>query len=60
MRRSVLLFNKLFGSVTPFPVGQQVQAGFDPLGLLPDAGRMNIVAVALKEYIGLFFYKITL
>jgi uncharacterized SAM-binding protein YcdF (DUF218 family) len=61
MTRSVMLFRKISGPVTPFPTGHRVDYGsLSLLDMLPDAGAGNSVAVALKEYIGILFYKITL
>jgi uncharacterized SAM-binding protein YcdF (DUF218 family) len=60
MKRSVMLFRKLLGPVIPYPAGFKAQGSIDFLHLLPDASTMAITASALKEYIGILFYKITL
>jgi uncharacterized SAM-binding protein YcdF (DUF218 family) len=60
MRRSVMLFDRLFGPVTPFPAGFRVSGTTDFLSFLPDAGSTLVVAMALREYMGILFYKIKL
>jgi uncharacterized SAM-binding protein YcdF (DUF218 family) len=61
MRRSVMLFNKFVGPVTPYPTGFKVMGGAgDLFQYLPDAGNMANVSTALKEYLGILFYKLTL
>jgi uncharacterized SAM-binding protein YcdF (DUF218 family) len=60
MKRSVMLFRKFVGPVIPYPAGFKTQGSIDFLHLLPDASTMAITASALKEYIGILFYKITL
>ncbi|HEY3278046.1 MAG TPA: YdcF family protein [Syntrophorhabdaceae bacterium] len=60
MRRSVMLFNKLSGPVTPFPAGSRASGAADPFSWLPDIDNTVNVTAAVREYIGILFYKITL
>jgi len=60
MKRAVMLFRKFVGPVTPYPAGFKVQGGADSLRLRPEAASLLITSSALKEYIGILFYKITL
>jgi uncharacterized SAM-binding protein YcdF (DUF218 family) len=60
MKRSMMLFRKFVGNVTPYPTGHKTPVGIDFLHLLPDASSMVVTASALKEYMGILFYKITL
>ncbi len=55
MHRSVLQFNKVGAEVTPYPTDYQinVKSKFKPSLLLPNAGSLNGVQQALKEYIGI-------
>jgi uncharacterized SAM-binding protein YcdF (DUF218 family) len=61
MKRSMLLFDKFFKQTIPCPTGHNTsKTGYDLLSYLPNAGNMESIAVALKEYLGIFFYRITL
>lgn len=62
MRRSVLAFEKQGVTVTPLPA-QFITSPERPFiwaDLLPDAGALAGSATALKEYIGLLYYRLTL
>lgn len=60
MKRAVLSFRNADMEVKPFP------SGFKALGkerygwedFLPDAGELRNVSIAMREYIGLLYYKI--
>ncbi len=61
MKRSMLLFDKLFKETIPYPTGHSTsKIKYDLFSYLPNAGNMGGIAIALKEYLGIFFYKITL
>ncbi len=61
MKRSTLLFNKFFDGVIPFPTGHRDSGGrHDLFSFLPDASNMAEIAMAMKEYMGILFYRITL
>jgi uncharacterized SAM-binding protein YcdF (DUF218 family) len=61
MKRSCLLFNKRFKEIIPYPVDYQIsRGGYDVLSFLPNAWNLNLVEIAVKEYLGILFYKLTL
>jgi uncharacterized SAM-binding protein YcdF (DUF218 family) len=61
MKRSVMLFRKHFSDILPYPTGYKVCEGaYNIFTFLPDASNMASIAAALKEYMGILFYKITL
>ncbi|MBA4419421.1 MAG: YdcF family protein, partial [Syntrophus sp. (in: bacteria)] len=61
MRRSVMLFHKYFSDILPYPTGYKVSEGsYNLFSFLPDASNIAGIATALKEYMGILFYKITL
>lgn len=61
MKRSVMLFDKFFKDTIPFPAGYNTSRGkYDISSYFPGAGNLSCIAVALKEYMGILFYKITL
>ena len=61
MKRSMIIFNNFFKGTIPCPTGHITsRAKYDPLNYLPNAGNLDSVGIALKEYIGTLFYKITL
>jgi uncharacterized SAM-binding protein YcdF (DUF218 family) len=61
MKRSKMLFDKHFKEVLPFPIGyKSSRMKYDVYGFLPNAGNMAVISIAIKEYLGIIFYKITL
>lgn len=61
MKRSYLLFNKQFKEIVPYPADYQISRGsYDLLSFLPNAWNLNLVEIAVKEYLGILFYKLTL
>ena len=61
MKRSYLLFNKRFKEIVPYPTDYQTSRGsYDVLSFLPNASNLSLVEIAVKEYLGILFYKLTL
>jgi len=61
MKRSYMLFNKRFQEMVPYPADYQIsRGGYDLLSFLPNAWNLNLVESAVKEYLGILFYKLTL
>jgi uncharacterized SAM-binding protein YcdF (DUF218 family) len=61
MKRSVMLFGKFFKGTIPYPTAYNTsRAEYNILSYLPDAGNMASLALALKEHLGILFYKLTL
>jgi uncharacterized SAM-binding protein YcdF (DUF218 family) len=61
MRRSLMLFGKHFSDIVPCPTDYKTsRARYDYLSFLPDASKMADIVLAMREYLGLTYYKITL
>jgi uncharacterized SAM-binding protein YcdF (DUF218 family) len=61
MRRSVMLFSRFFNDIVPCPTDYKtLRRGYNYLSFLPDAGSLADTAVAIKEYLGIIFYRLTL
>jgi uncharacterized SAM-binding protein YcdF (DUF218 family) len=61
MKRSYLLFNKRFPEIAPYPADYWTSRGsYDVLNFLPNAWNLALVETAMKEYLGIIFYKLTL
>ncbi len=61
MRRSVMLFGRHFKTVVPYPTDYKTLRGdYDYMSFLPDAENLATSAAAIKEYLGITYYKITL
>ena len=60
MKRSMIVFRKFVGPVVPYPTGFKTRSGTGSLGLMPEASSLVVTSSALKEYLGILFYKITL
>ena len=61
MKRSKMLFDKHFKEVLPFPTGyKSSRMKYDIFSYLPNAGNTAVISIAIKEYLGIIFYKITL
>ncbi|MDD5009091.1 MAG: YdcF family protein [Syntrophorhabdaceae bacterium] len=59
MKRSHLLFSRHFREIIPYPAGYLAsRVSYDVLSFLPSAAALEDVAVAMKEYMGIVFYKI--
>jgi uncharacterized SAM-binding protein YcdF (DUF218 family) len=58
MKRSMLLFDKFFKETIPCPTGYITSKNkYDLLSYLPNAGNLECIAIAVKEYMGILFYK---
>lgn len=61
MKRAHLLFSKRFREIMPYPTDHKVsRKKYDLLDFLPSAGNMEMIEIAVKEYLGILFYRITL
>jgi uncharacterized SAM-binding protein YcdF (DUF218 family) len=61
MKRSMMLFDKVFKGTIPYPTGYHTSRGkYNILSYLPDTGNLAGLALALKEYMGILFYNFTL
>ena len=61
MKRSCLLFNKQFKEIIPYPTDYRTSRGsYDVLSFLPNAWNFSLVEIAVKEYLGILFYQLTL
>jgi uncharacterized SAM-binding protein YcdF (DUF218 family) len=61
MKRSYLLFNKRFKEIVPYPTDYRISRGsYDVLSFLPNASSLGLVESAVKEYMGILFYRLTL
>jgi uncharacterized SAM-binding protein YcdF (DUF218 family) len=59
MKRSHLLFSRHFREIIPYPAGYLTsRAGHDVLSFLPSAAALADLSAAMKEYMGIAFYKI--
>ncbi len=61
MKRSYLLFGKQFREIVTYPTDYKVSRGsYDLLNFLPNTTSLGMVETAVKEYLGLLYYKLTL
>ena len=61
MKRSKMLFDKHFKEILPFPAGYKISdIKYDIYSYMPSAKNIFDISTALKEYLGILFYKITL
>ena len=61
MKRSLMLFGRLFNDIVPFPTDYKtLRRGYSYWSFLPDASNLAETAVAVKEYLGITFYRLTL
>jgi uncharacterized SAM-binding protein YcdF (DUF218 family) len=61
MKRATLLYEKLFGTVVPYPTEYRTaRRGYSYFSFLPDASYLADIAVASKEYLGIIYYRLTL
>lgn len=61
MKRSKMLFDKHFKEVLPFPTGYKTsRMKYDVFSYLPNAGNTAVISIAIKEYLGIIFYKFAL
>lgn len=59
MKRSHLLFSRHFREIIPYPAGYLTSgAGYNVLSFLPSATALADFSIAMKEYMGIAFYKI--
>jgi uncharacterized SAM-binding protein YcdF (DUF218 family) len=58
MKRSVMLFKRVFSDVLPFPTAFRVarKTRYGLFSFIPDPGSLCNVSLALKEHIGILFY----
>ena len=61
MRRAMILFNGFFTEIVPFPTDYKCgRARYGYGSFLPDASNLGATSAALKEYLGITYYKLTL
>ncbi len=61
MKRSKMLFDKHFKEILPFPAGYKTsKTKYDIYSYMPNAANLFAISIAIKEYLGIVFYKITL
>lgn len=61
MKRSLMLFNRFFNGIVPYPTDYKtLRRNYDYWSFLPDASNLADTATALKEYLGIMYYKLTL
>ncbi len=61
MPRSMLLFRRFFKDIVPYPTDyKSLRKTYDYWSFLPDPERMAETAAAMKEYLGIAYYKLTL
>ena len=61
MRRSLMLFGRFFNDIVPYPTDYKtLRRGYDYWSFLPDASSLADVGLAVKEYLGIMYYKVTL
>jgi len=61
MPRSVMLFKRLFPTVVPCPTGfRSAERDFRVYSFLPDIGTLTSTSLALREYLGILYYRIRL
>lgn len=59
MKRSYMLFSRHFTEIVPYPTDyQNSRSSYDALSFLPNTGPLDSVGKAMKEYLGILFYKI--
>ena len=59
MKRSYMLFSRHFQEIVPYATDYQSSRGsYDVLSFLPNTGPINAVGIAMKEYLGILFYKL--
>lgn len=59
MKRSHLLFSRRFRDIIPYPAGYLTsRTRYDVLSFLPGAAALADSSLALKEYMGIAFYRI--
>lgn len=59
MPRSVMLFKRLFPTVVPYPTGfRSGERNFSFYSFLPDTGTLTSTSLALREYLGILYYRI--
>ena len=59
MKRSRLLFGRHFREIIPYPAGYLTsRIGYDALSFLPSAAALADLSLAIKEYMGIAFYRI--
>jgi uncharacterized SAM-binding protein YcdF (DUF218 family) len=60
MRRSLLLFNRYFEKVTPYPCGYYSQnLPYNYLSYIPAMENIEAITRAAREYMGILFYTIS-
>jgi len=61
MKRAVLLFGRFFSLVVPYPTDYRtLRRGYDYWSFLPDVSSLEGVALAIKEYLGIIYYSLTI
>jgi uncharacterized SAM-binding protein YcdF (DUF218 family) len=61
MRRSLMLFGRFFNDIVPCPTDYKtLRRGYGYWSFLPDASSLADTAIAVKEYLGIIYYRFTL
>jgi uncharacterized SAM-binding protein YcdF (DUF218 family) len=61
MKRAVMLFRRSFSDIVPFPTDYKtLRRSYGFWSFLPDASNLADVALAVKEYVGIMYYRFTL
>ena len=61
MRRSMMLFGRFFDDIVPYPAAyKSARRSYDYWSFLPGASNLEDVADAMREYLGITYYKLTL
>jgi hypothetical protein len=59
MKRGFDAFLKALRTYLPYPAGYRTsRAEYDVLSFLPSASNLYDISLALKEYMGIVFYKV--
>jgi len=61
MKRALMLFDRFFNEIVPYPTDYKtLRRGYGYWSFLPDASNLADIALAVKEYLGIIYYKFTL
>lgn len=57
LRRAMMAFRPLFPEAIPFPCGTLREGRYTPGSFLPDPQNLYAVSLAVREYLGLVYYR---
>ncbi len=58
MRRSVMLFKRYYPHVLPYPTGYRTsRSEYTAMSYMPMADNIHYIALSIKEYLGIVFYR---